>query len=48
MAAFYAFGEIQHDTWGNNLTEKEAQKQIDDIIKALRSPYNTWKFKHGE
>jgi len=48
MAAFYAFGEFQHETMGGNLSEQEAQRQIDDVIKTLPAPYNTWRFKHGE
>jgi RHS repeat-associated protein len=48
VAAFYAFGEFQHDTLGGNLSEKEAQRQIDEIIKTLQPPYNTWRVRHGE
>ncbi len=48
VAAFFAFGEFQHDTIGNNLSEREAQEQLDRIIKALKPPYNAWKFKHGQ
>lgn len=48
MAAFYAYGEYQHDVLANKLGETAAQRQIDEVIKSLRAPYNQWKFKHGE
>jgi RHS repeat-associated protein len=47
-AAFFAFGEFQHDTMGNNQTEKEAQKEVNRIIKTLPAPYNGWTFEHGK
>ena len=49
-AAIFSFGEFQHDALGGGLSETEAQREIDEVVAAIRRAkplLNVPDYRHG-